>query len=1174
MSRFGRSRPSNWLVRRQGETRPAGFYPQLKGLNDTGTGSDSLFLTQKGVALNDTGTGHDAVAAGIEVNPADAGHGADSITVTPFSAFPANVLNQTVELLINGAWVNVTALVYSRDPVVITRGRPDESQTVNPSQCTLTFNNRDGRFSPNNPNGAYYPYLTRNVQLRVSINAAPSEGEGPGYSGYRFWGEVSSWPVQWDSTGTDWYVQAVASGILRRFSQGATIGSPLRRYYTTLTGNFTPYAYWPCEDGSQASEIASGLNAQASMSYTGAPGFSSDASFGGSDPIPTINSSEWHGTTEAASTPPGAGSITEIVPGTYTWTAPNGVTTVLVEAWGAGGGGGDSNSAATKGGGGGGGGEFAKESAAAVTAGTTYTYVVPAGGVGGSNSNGTAGANATFAADSVTITGHGGSGGVQGGSGGAGGSGSSNSTHHSGGAGGTAQSSSTSYQSGALYGFSGATGGAGDGGSQTENFTCPAGVTAVNVTAGGGGGGGQGGGAFGGGLGGGGGGGGGLSSGTIDVTAGNSYQFFAGNGGNGGSNGVGGGLGGGSGCDGDSVTVEAGGGFGGGGAGAGGGGGTGGTAGSPAGNGSHASSGWGGGGGGGGGGGDNGNGSSAATGSRQPGGGGGNASGGGWGAAPGGGSSTTGGTAGGSSSDGAGGGGGGGATSNTTGQPGGGGGGGFVSWNYEITGVPTGGGGGSSAGTASTGSSGSTSGSGASAPSGGGAGGSTGTTPSGFNPGGGGAGAVPANDSTDATTSGNGAAGQVMLSWSGGAVSPVAGDVIRALVHIDAAGAADGAVLLRGITYGTVQNLDLIYHTAGTGSFEFKGYTGGTTYFDSATTNFGANGTPMMVSMELIANGSNATWKLTAIEPGAGSVIATVTGSVSSASIGNVSDIYVDPAGAIVDSSTSVGQVSVQQYADTLPNISDIIAGFAGELAADRLERLCTEEGIPFTLAGTDTDTPMMGPQQDDTLLNVFQSCEDFDRGQLFEPRDSFGLGYRTRISLQGQAPAVLADYSAATLSGALQPTADDQYTRNSITVTRNDGASATATQTTGVMSTQTPPNGAGLYTYNLTVFADTDSQLANLVAWMLTIGTVFEYRYPTIQFDMARDELAYLFANIATMDIGDYVEVVNPPALLTNTPIKQLGWGFTETLSNFQWTIQINTVPESPYEQGNPPTW
>lgn len=63
--------------------------------------------------------------------------------------------------------------------------------------------------------------------------------------------------------------------------------------------------------------------------------------------------------------------------GTFNWLCPYGISTVKVEAWGAGGGGGV---VAGNGGGGGGGGAFAQTDAYGVIPGTAYTIVVGAGG--------------------------------------------------------------------------------------------------------------------------------------------------------------------------------------------------------------------------------------------------------------------------------------------------------------------------------------------------------------------------------------------------------------------------------------------------------------------------------------------------------------------------------------------------------------------------------------------------------------------------------------------------------------------------------------------------------------------------------------------------------------------------------------------------------------------------
>src|SRR5487761_12061 len=485
--------------------------------------------------------------------------GSASLQAAP--TFPSTLLTMKYELLINGTWTDITNFVYQRDDVSIGRGKPNETSTATPGQITITLNNRDGRFTPKNISGAYYPYIGRNTQLRLSlVNITSSTGSK--YTGYRFWGEVSVWPPQWDSTGRDVFCSITVSGVLRRYIQGSNIGSAVKRYYTRLSDNTVPYAMWLAEDSSGSSVIASALSNVGPMGFTGTPGFSSDPSFGGLDSIPTIAGSSWHGQTLAATNPPGTGSITQSTPGVYNITCPPGVSTFACIGLGSGGAGGDTGAAS--GGGGGGGGEYASANIS-VTAGHVYQYTVPAGGGAVANSNGGNGASAIFTGDGGSqLVAHGGSGGKVGNtsSGGAGGSGSSNTVHHSGGSGGTGQSSSTSFFQQSLNGSSGTpAAGSGGGGQASTGWVSPITGT-VNVQAQGAGGGGAGGGYFG--YGGAGGGGGGYQSGSIDVTSGSNYTFFAGNGGPGGfgnSNlqNISGGFGGGSNVQGDSILVNGGG---------------------------------------------------------------------------------------------------------------------------------------------------------------------------------------------------------------------------------------------------------------------------------------------------------------------------------------------------------------------------------------------------------------------------------------------------------------------------------------------------------------------------------------------------------------------------------------------------------------------------------------
>lgn len=90
-------------------------------------------------------------------------------------SFPLAPLDLRCELELGGAWVDVSSKVYQREgtspPVIITRGRPDETQTATPGSCAWQWNNRDGRFSPKNPLSPYYGLLTRNTPVRFSVPA-------------------------------------------------------------------------------------------------------------------------------------------------------------------------------------------------------------------------------------------------------------------------------------------------------------------------------------------------------------------------------------------------------------------------------------------------------------------------------------------------------------------------------------------------------------------------------------------------------------------------------------------------------------------------------------------------------------------------------------------------------------------------------------------------------------------------------------------------------------------------------------------------------------------------------------------------------------------------------------------------------------------------------------------
>jgi hypothetical protein len=224
--------------------------------------------------------------------------------------------------------------------------------------------------------------------------------------------------------------------------------------------------------------------------------------------------------------------------------------------------------------------------------------------------------------------------------------------------------------------------------------------------------------------------------------------------------------------------------------------------------------------------------------------------------------------------------------------------------------------------------------------------------------------------------------------------------------------------------------------------------------------------------------------------------------------------------------------------------------------------------GIASAVIGTSSSSAAMGPQLDDTLTAVLQTIEDTDCGLLYELRDQFGLGYRTNASMANQTPDLTLNYAAATVDADLAASYDDSLTRNNITVSNWTGYTQQAILTAGAMSVLNPPSGIGNgYAYSRSVNAATDAQIPGIATFLLNIGATDEIRFPTITVKMRRTSSAPFFVSIPNMNVGDYIQITNPPAFLTTTTIKQLMWGYSETLNAKEWTFSWNTVPETAWE-------
>lgn len=400
----------------------------------------------------------------------------------------------------------------------------------------------------------------------------------------------------------------------------------------------------------------------------------------------------------------------------------------------------------------------------------------------------------------------------------------------------------------------------------------------------------------------------------------------------------------------------------------------------------------------------------------------------------------------------------------------------------------------------------------------------------------------------------------------------------RFLVEIPAAndtGVAGGSVVASLFTSGTVARVDVSLGPAGGGPFVIQGFSSaGFQTFTAPSTSVRTFGVTILAEVSLVQSGSNINWALTLYLPGGTDVYGSASGSIAG-TVSDATSFVFNPAGAYQN--TAAGQAIVLYSSPPLADAAAALGGYAGETALDRFTRICSEEGIPSEVIGG--SSVQMGPQFDGTLPAVLQTIETSDQGFLYESRDQFGLGYRAYNSMVNQVAAVTLDFTSGILAAVPAATYDDQRIVNDVVINNYDGYSYRLQLVTGAMSVLPPPSGVGDYPaqpLSTSLYATgEDVAVAQVAKRVLNPGVVDEVRLPNLTVNLAKTEAEAQFAVIAGLFVGGYVAISNPPSWLASSgPSKQLVVGYSETFSNFQWSIVFNTIPEAGYESAfNPGT-
>lgn len=287
---------------------------------------------------------------------------------------------------------------------------------------------------------------------------------------------------------------------------------------------------------------------------------------------------------------------------------------------------------------------------------------------------------------------------------------------------------------------------------------------------------------------------------------------------------------------------------------------------------------------------------------------------------------------------------------------------------------------------------------------------------------------------------------------------------------------------------------------------------------------------------------------------------------------------------AFFDKGVTVGHVAVSSYAINSSNLTisptstmprtiarTVVLGWAFEVPTTRFLRICQEESIPIASAFQQNTTSISngiiacGAQPIGDVLSLLALTQATDVGELAESRATPGLLYRPGAAMTARPVYATVDFAARMIAGQLQPTEDDQLTRNDVTVTQNNGASVEVFQASGPLSVLLPPNGVGIYTASYTVTVAYQSRdLPQLAAWYLAQGVVNQQRFKSVT--MLLEAVPSSVTALAAIDIGNHVQIANTPVWIQPGPSDVTIIGLSETIGAVaEWDITLTAEPYGP---------
>ncbi|MFE7973013.1 carbohydrate binding domain-containing protein [Streptomyces shenzhenensis] len=388
----------------------------------------------------------------------------------------------------------------------------------------------------------------------------------------------------------------------------------------------------------------------------------------------------------------------------------------------------------------------------------------------------------------------------------------------------------------------------------------------------------------------------------------------------------------------------------------------------------------------------------------------------------------------------------------------------------------------------------------------------------------------------------------------------------RLFIGVPAAGVTGTDRLFSFTTSGTARTWAVTINPAG--SLQLQAFDAdGLVLVTSGFGTFAVNGMQRMIAVELTQNGANIDWKLWVFKIESTTLTfadaTTLSGTLTGYTCGAAMEARIGQLGLL--NGTGVGHMAFASSSSAYGNTHAAMIGWNGEVTSARLYRLGIEELSPCFTASISEE--QMGVQGTSTLVELMREAESADEGILLESRAHYpGWRFRDHVSLYSQTPGLVLDYTGTSgLVTPLEPTDDDQNVRNDRTVTRTNGSSTRRTLDSGPLSTQAPPNGVGRYTDSVTENLYSDAQTGEHAGWLLHLGTWDETRYPVVR--MVLSKAPGLIEAAAGLDVGDRMQITNPPSWLPPDTIDLMVQGYSETLDQFTWNIDFNCTPAAVWD-------